>query len=98
MLPFSVDGLSPCVCCVGREKIIEGERLRDDAQSLVEDTPKKAAVKFRTVFAYTKGLIPQTSQLAVYAAATGQQTVIDNKQQSKTWPEQLLCMGKSVDQ
>ena len=63
---------------------MEGERLRDEAQSLVEDKPKKAAVKFRTVFAYTKGLIPQTSELAVYAAATGQQTVIDQDQQGET--------------
>lgn len=51
---------------------------------MVEEKPKKAAVKFRTVFAYTKGLIPQTSELAVYAAATGQQTVIDQDQQGGT--------------
>ncbi|CAM9509983.1 unnamed protein product [Pylaiella littoralis] len=63
------------------EKIVEGERLRDEAHSLIEDRPKKAAVKFRTVFAFTKGLIPHTSELAVYAAATGQQTVIDQQQQ-----------------
>lgn len=62
---------------------MEGERLRDAAQSLVEDKPKRAAVKFRTVFAYTKGLIPQSSELAVYAAATGQQTVIDQDQQGE---------------
>lgn len=64
------------------EKIVEGERLRDEAQSLVKgEKPKKASVRFRTVFAYTKGLIPQTSELALYAAATGQQTVIDQHQE-----------------
>lgn len=74
----------PPICVgVGREKIVEGERLRDEAQSLVKDKPKKAAVKYRTVFAYTKGLIPQSSELAVYAAATGQQTVIDQDQQGE---------------
>lgn len=84
--------LRVCVCLSTagdrrRDKIIEGERLRDEAQLLLEEKPKKAAVKFRTVFAYTKGLIPQTSELAVYAAATGQQTVIDGEQQGE-WPEQ----------
>lgn len=74
----------------GREKIVEGERLRDEAHSLIEDRPKKAAVKFRTVFAFTKGLIPHTSELAVYAAATGQQTVIDQQQQGDLEQEQQL--------
>ncbi|CAM9927084.1 unnamed protein product, partial [Ectocarpus sp. 12 AP-2014] len=74
------------------DKIVEGERLRDEAQSLLKsDKPKTAAVKFRTVFAYTKGLIPQTSELALYAAATGQQTVIDQKQQVAVRALELSC-------
>ncbi|CAN0178586.1 unnamed protein product [Hapterophycus canaliculatus] len=74
------------------EKIVEAERLRDEAQSLVQgEKPKKAAVKFRTVFAYTKGLIPQTSDLALYAAATGQQTVIDQQQQEAVRALELSC-------
>lgn len=79
--------MSICVRVSVSEKIVVAQSLRDEAQSLVEDKPKKAAVKFRTVFAYTKGLIPQTSELAVYAVATGQQTVIDGEQQGG-WPAQ----------
>lgn len=80
--------MSVCVVSVSvSEKIIKAQSLRDEAQSLLEQKPKKAAVKFRTVFAYTKGLIPATSELAVYAVATGQQTVIDGEQQG-AWSEQ----------
>ncbi|CAM9112859.1 unnamed protein product [Scytosiphon promiscuus] len=74
------------------EKIEEGERLRDEAQSLVKgEKPKQAVLKFLTVFAYTKGLIPQTSELALYAAATGQQTVIDQHQQVAVRALELSC-------
>lgn len=56
-----------------------------------DDKPKKAAVKYKTCFAYTKGLIPAFSDLAQYAAMTGQETVINEDQQTAVQALELTC-------
>lgn len=58
---------------------------------LKEDKGKKAAIKFKTCFAYTRGLLPLDSQFVQYAAATGQQTVIDGDQQGVVRALELAC-------
>lgn len=74
------------------DKILEGQRLRDEASTLLkEDKPNKAAVKFKTCFAYTKGLVPVFSELAQFATLTGQQTVIDKDQQAAVQTLELAC-------
>lgn len=74
------------------EKIAEGQRLKDEGLRLLkEDEGKKAAVKFKTCFAYTKGLLPKQSQLAQYATLTGQQIIIDSEQQVAVEALELAC-------
>lgn len=73
-------------------KISEAQRLRDEALSLLkEEQTKRAAVKYKMCFAYTKGLLPECSDLAHYASATGQQTVIDKDQQKAVLALELSC-------
>lgn len=76
-----------------REKIAEGLRLKDQANVfLKDDQPKKAAVKFKTCFAYTRGLLPQFSALARYANLSGQgDNVIDMDQQVAVRALELAC-------
>ena len=74
------------------EKIAEGQRLKDEGLRLLkEDKGIKAAVKFKTCFAYTKGLLPRHSQLAQYATLTGQQIIIDSEQQVAVRELELAC-------
>lgn len=75
------------------DQIAEGRRLRDEALALMKvDKPKKAAIKFKTCFAYTKGLLPKFSDLAQYAALTGQQqSIIDQDQEAAVRALELAC-------
>lgn len=74
------------------DKIAEGKRLRDEALALLkEDQPKKAAVKFKTCFAYTKGLFPKSSDLGQYATLIGQETVMDKGQEAAVRSLELTC-------
>lgn len=76
-----------------REKIAEGLRLKNQANTfLKDDQPKKAAVQFKTCFAYTRGLLPQSSALARYANWAGQgDKVIDKDQQVAVRALELAC-------
>lgn len=58
---------------------------------LKEDQPKKAAVKFKTCFAYTKGLFPKSSDLGHYATLIGQETVMDKGQEAAVRSLELTC-------
>lgn len=74
------------------DKIAEGQRLRDEALALLkEDQPRKAAVKFKTCFAYTKGLFPKSSDLGHYATLIGQQTVMNEDQEAAVQSLELTC-------
>lgn len=74
------------------DKIAEAQRLRDEAVTLLkEDQPKKAAVKFKTCFAYTKGLLGRSSDLGHYAALIGQATVMNEDQESAVKSLELTC-------
>lgn len=73
-------------------KIAEAQRLRDEGLALLkEDQPRKAAVKFKTCFAYTKGLFAKSSDLGQYAALVGQQTVMDKDQEAAVQSLELSC-------
>lgn len=76
------------------EKISEGQRLKNEATALLkaETDSKRATVLFKRCFAYTRGLLPQWSELVPYALAVGRHdTLIDEDQEASVRALELAC-------
>lgn len=80
-------------------KILEGQRLKNEATALLKQAKlrtadsRQATLLFKRCFAYTRGLVPQWSELVQYAVATGQQdtVMIDPDQEASVRALELAC-------
>lgn len=97
ILPAAPYSTSPSVrrplAATSADRIREGQRLKAEANAFLKaDSPKQAAVLFKRCFAYTRGLLPQRSNLAQYAVAAGQEdTLIDQSQEKTVRALELAC-------
>lgn len=76
------------------DRISEGQRLKNEATALLrtQTDSKRASVLFKRCFAYTRGLLPQYSELVQYAMAVGQNdTLIDEEQEASVRALELAC-------